>query len=85
MSFLANPDKNARAQEASGIRADFFWILFFVRTKKSISPAGARTGIKITVALATPYTPLTLTLSHKGRGDGTGFRQAAQVPLACRT
>jgi len=27
-------------------RADFFWILFFVRAKKSITPAGAGTGIK---------------------------------------
>jgi hypothetical protein len=53
MFFLANPDKNDGAQGASGIRADFFWILFFVRTKKSITPAGAGTGIKSIVAIAT--------------------------------
>jgi hypothetical protein len=55
MSFLANPDKNDGAQEASGIGSPFLWILSFGEAKESISPAGARTGIKIIVAVATPY------------------------------
>jgi hypothetical protein len=34
-------------------RADFFWILFFAYAKKSIQPASAGTGIRLTVAIAT--------------------------------
>jgi hypothetical protein len=69
MSLLANPDKTARAQEASGIgRISFGYfslaekcscifcihhILVVFRAKKSISFVGTRTHNKITVALAT--------------------------------
>ena len=51
--FWQTPIKTTerRKQVASGGR--FFWILFFGQAKKSISPAGARTGIRITVAVAT--------------------------------
>jgi hypothetical protein len=71
MSFLANPDKNDGAQEASCIgRISFGYLslrkiapafsafttsMWLVRTKKSISSVGTRTHIKIIVALATPY------------------------------
>ena len=77
-SLPANPDKTARAQETSGIGSPFLWILSFGDAKESISPVGARTHIQTTVALATPYLPLTLTLSHKGRGNVAPFilRQA---------
>jgi hypothetical protein len=60
MSFLANPDKNDGAQEASGIGSPFLWILSFGEAKESISPVGARTHIQLTVALATPFYPLIL-------------------------
>jgi hypothetical protein len=43
-SLPANPYKNARAQEASGIGSLFLWILSFGEAKESISPASARTG-----------------------------------------
>ncbi|MEQ1531367.1 MAG: hypothetical protein ABL925_18785 [Methylococcales bacterium] len=49
---MANPDKTDGAQEGSGIGSPFLWILSFGEAKESISPAGARTGIK-TIALAT--------------------------------
>jgi hypothetical protein len=49
-SLPANPDKIAGAQEASGIGSPFLWILSFGGAKESISPVGARTHIKITVA-----------------------------------
>jgi hypothetical protein len=52
-SLPANPDKNDGAQEASGIRSPFLWILSFGEAKESISPVGARTHIQTTVALAT--------------------------------
>jgi len=43
-------------------------------------------ALKAIVALATHYKiPLTLTLSHKGRGDNMGFRQVAQVPYLLAT
>lgn len=40
-----------RIKAESGCR--FFWILFFGQAKKSISPVGARTDFKISVAIAT--------------------------------
>ena len=52
-SLLANPDKNDSAQEKSGVGSPFLWILSFGEAKESISPAGARTGFKIFVAVAT--------------------------------
>jgi hypothetical protein len=82
MSFLANSDKNDGVQEASGIRVAFsldtffcglcscifriHHVLWFGEAKESVSSVGTRTHIQITVALATPHSPLTLTLSHKG-------------------
>jgi hypothetical protein len=77
-SLPANPDKTDGAQETSGIGSPFLWILSFGEAKESISPVGARTHIQTTVAIATLYIPLTLTLSHKGRGNVAPFmvRQA---------
>jgi hypothetical protein len=46
---------NARSAGSKRHRVVFFWILFFVRTEKSISSVGTRTHIQITVALATQY------------------------------
>jgi hypothetical protein len=48
----ATPSKSEerRKQAASGCL--FFWILFFGQAKKSISPAGARTGIQSSFAVA---------------------------------
>jgi len=40
------PLKLCDAQDISGIGCRFFWILFFGQAKKSITPAGAGTGIK---------------------------------------
>jgi hypothetical protein len=41
-----------RKQAASG--SPFLWVLSFGDAKESTSPAGAKTGFKIAVAIATP-------------------------------
>ena len=46
MSLLANPGKNARAQEARGIGSPFLWFLSFGEAKERDSPSGARTRLK---------------------------------------
>ena len=55
MSFLANPNKNARAQDEAASGSPFLWILSFGEAKESISSVGTRTHIQTIVALATPY------------------------------
>ncbi|CAD6874282.1 [NiFe] hydrogenase metallocenter assembly protein HypC [Methylomonas fluvii] len=52
---FGNPRQKRGAQEKSGIRVSFFWILFFGQAKKSISVVGPRTDIKLTVASATHH------------------------------
>jgi hypothetical protein len=44
--LLPTPSKSFGAQDSSGGRVAFFWLLFFAQTKKSNSPVGARTDIK---------------------------------------
>jgi hypothetical protein len=53
MSLLANPDKNDRAQEASGIRVAFSLVSFFWRSKRKKLAFGCENPIKSSVAVAT--------------------------------
>jgi len=53
MSFLANPDKIARAQDEAAFGSPFLWFLSFGEAKERNSSVGTRTHIQITVALAT--------------------------------
>ena len=94
-SLPANLDKIDGAQEASGIgRISFGYFsltencscIFRIRhihvafrAKKSISSVGTRTHIQTTVALATPYISLTLTLSHRRRGNKMGFTTNGKI------
>jgi hypothetical protein len=45
--------QNREAQEEAAIGPPFLWILSFGGAKESISPSGARTRLKKTVATAT--------------------------------
>jgi hypothetical protein len=54
-SLLATPDKNAGAQETSGIRVAFSLDTFFWRSKRKYIAFGCENPIKSIVALATHY------------------------------
>ena len=54
MSFLANPDKTARAQEASGI-GRFSFGYFSLSVQRKVSRPWVREPTLKTVALATHY------------------------------
>jgi hypothetical protein len=45
-SPFRQPPVNARSAGSKRHRSDFFWLLFFVRTKKIISSVGTRTHIR---------------------------------------
>jgi hypothetical protein len=53
---LANPDKNAGAQEASGIRVAFLLDTFLWRSKEKYLAFGCENPIKTSVAAATHQT-----------------------------
>jgi hypothetical protein len=53
-SLLATPAESEERRIQAAIGRLFFWILFFGRAKKSISPVGARTHIKSSYRVAIP-------------------------------
>jgi hypothetical protein len=57
-SLLATPDKNAGAQEASGIRAGFLLNAFLCPSKEKYFAFGCENPIKTIVALATQLVKL---------------------------
>jgi hypothetical protein len=50
IALQQTPDKSEKRREQAATGRPFFWILFFGRAKKSITPVGADTHIKTNLA-----------------------------------